>query len=85
MQEKNRIVWIDWAKVILIYLMVVGHALPCKWENQVIYAFHMPAFFIISGFLLKLNKNKDTKSMILKKRNGFQLNYKKCKEYIFLT
>lgn len=51
MQEKNRIVWIDWAKVILIYLMVVGHALPCKWENQVIYAFHMPAFFIISGFL----------------------------------
>lgn len=52
MQEKNRIVWIDWAKVILIYLMVVGHAFPCKWENQVIYAFHMPAFLLFLVFYI---------------------------------
>lgn len=49
----NRIVWIDWAKAILIYLMVVGHCLPAPWEGTLIYAFHMPAFFIISGYLYR--------------------------------
>lgn len=47
----NRIVWIDWAKAILIYLMVVGHCLPAPWQGTLIYAFHMPAFFMISGYL----------------------------------
>ncbi len=50
---KNRITWIDWAKALLIYLMVVGHCFPVAWENQLIYAFHMPAFFIISGYLYR--------------------------------
>lgn len=50
---QNRIIWIDWAKAILIYLMVVGHCFPVDWENQLIYAFHMPAFFIISGYLYR--------------------------------
>lgn len=53
---KERIVWIDWAKAILIYLMVVGHCFPVAWENQLIYAFHMPAFFIISGYLYHPHK-----------------------------
>ena len=47
----SRYVWVDWAKVILIYLMVVGHSIPCLWQFNLIYAFHMPAFFVISGFL----------------------------------
>ena len=49
----KRIIWIDWAKTILIYLMVVGHCLPAPWESTLIYAFHMPAFFIISGYLYR--------------------------------
>lgn len=49
----KRIIWIDWAKAILIYLMVVGHCLPVKWQGTLIYAFHMPAFFVISGYLYK--------------------------------
>lgn len=53
MGNTKRIVWIDWAKAILIYLMVVGHCFPVDWENQLIYAFHMPAFFIISGYLYR--------------------------------
>lgn len=47
----NRIIWIDWAKAILIYLMVVGHCNPSPWQGTLIYAFHMPAFFMISGYL----------------------------------
>lgn len=53
MGNTKRIAWIDWAKAILIYLMVVGHCFPVDWENQLIYAFHMPAFFIISGYLYR--------------------------------
>lgn len=52
-QRIQRFHWIDWAKVILIYLMVVGHCFPIKWQYNLIYAFHMPAFFFISGFLYK--------------------------------
>ena len=51
--EKERIAWVDWAKVLLIYFVVVGHA-GCKGNAQIIlYAFHMPAFFIVSGYLYK--------------------------------
>lgn len=57
---KERIAWIDWAKTILIYLMVVGHCFPVKWLGQLIYAFHMPAFFIISGFLYHQHNWKKT-------------------------
>ena len=46
--------WIDFAKVIGLYLMVLGH------DNMVsddlrcyIYSFHMPLFFAISGLFAK--------------------------------
>lgn len=58
--QKDRLVWIDWAKTILIYLMIVGHCFPVKWQGQLIYAFHMPAFFIISGFLYHQHDWKKT-------------------------
>ena len=52
----KRIEYIDTAKGIAILLMIIGH---CYWINSIphlmniIYSFHMPVFFIISGFLLK--------------------------------
>lgn len=51
---KDRIVWIDWAKVIGIYLVVLGH-LPLN-ANIVtfIYSFHIPLFFFLSGYLYKV-------------------------------
>lgn len=66
MNNKERLVWIDWAKAILIYLMVVGHCFPIAWENQLIYAFHMPAFFILSGFLYRPHHwSKTLKSFLI--------------------
>lgn len=47
----KRISWVDWAKAFFIYLMVVGHLFPAQWQYNLIYAFHMPAFFFISGYL----------------------------------
>lgn len=47
----QRIIWIDYAKAIGIFLVILGHVpIPgdLKWW---IYGMHMPLFFIISGYL----------------------------------
>lgn len=54
--NSNRIVWIDYAKVICIFLMVCCHAGLQGFSLTIIYQFHMPAFFIISGMLFHPKK-----------------------------
>lgn len=51
--NKQRIVWIDWAKTICIFLMVCGHSHPTVYVHDFLYQFHLPVFFIISGILYK--------------------------------
>lgn len=57
---KEREAWIDWSKTILIFLMVLGHNNLPVLERTWIYGFHMPAFFIISGYLFKPRSWKRT-------------------------
>ena len=52
MMEGNRIVWIDWAKAFGIFLVVFGH-IKVSILTEIIYYFHMPFFFILSGILYK--------------------------------
>lgn len=51
---KERLEYIDLAKAIGIVLVIIGHIVPtdtmCK---RLLYAFHMPLFFILSGMLLQ--------------------------------
>ena len=53
---KQRIEYLDSVKAFAIVLMMLGH---CYWKesvpylNAAIYSFHMPLFFIISGFFIK--------------------------------
>ena len=50
----QRIEWIDAAKGIGICLVVAGHALPANaLAATVIWAFHMPLFFFLSGLTAK--------------------------------
>lgn len=50
----QRYVFVDWMKVIGIYLIVCGHFLqPCPPFISYIYVFSVPVFFVISGFLFK--------------------------------
>lgn len=49
--SKYRVPQIDIAKAILIVLVVIGHT--HFTYSKYIYWFHMPCFFIISGYLLK--------------------------------
>lgn len=51
--NKQRIVWIDWAKTILIVLVCVGHFSPPEVQKLLIWGCHMPAFFFLSGYLYK--------------------------------
>lgn len=62
--EKNnydRMLYIDISKGILIILVVIGHILNFEYFltksiKTIIYTFHMPAFFVISGILIKPEK-----------------------------
>ncbi len=49
---KKRLDYLDRAKGILIILVVIGHIWQSGPVFNVIYAFHMPAFFVISGILM---------------------------------
>lgn len=51
---KKRIIWIDWAKSLCMYLVVLGHCHiqpSMQLATQIIYSFHIPLFFFISGLL----------------------------------
>lgn len=51
---KKRIEYFDIAKAICIILMIVGHSLPQdSILRRYIYTFHMPLFFIVSGYFFK--------------------------------
>lgn len=49
----TRIYWIDWLKVFGMLLVVYAHIDTESAVHQYIFTFHMPLFFIISGFLYK--------------------------------
>ena len=72
----NRIAWLDAAKGIAIILVVLGHIVQNYTEHisfafQLIYSFHMPAFFVFSGYLINedapflLYVKKKVKSLLL--------------------
>lgn len=62
---KERILYIDYLKCLLIFLVVWGHATQYWGDNSVInntidfhmiLPFHMPLFAVISGFFFKVNQ-----------------------------
>lgn len=51
-QNKGRMVWIDQLRGVAILLVILGHvSLPAE-VNGIIYSFHMPLFFIITGLTI---------------------------------
>lgn len=49
---QQRKVWIDWAKVLGMLAIIYGHCFPEGMSNF-IYAFNVPVFFLISGYLCR--------------------------------
>lgn len=54
----ERIYWIDWLKVFTMILVVYAHVCS-NAVVTVIFSFHMPLFFMISGYLHKQRQFKD--------------------------
>lgn len=53
---ENRMVFADGARGCMILLMLIGHADPPKLLFKLIYGFHMPFFFLLSGYLYNAEK-----------------------------
>lgn len=76
MSIESRYVWIDWVKAIAIFLVVLGHVWRGLNEaglidqkifhilDNSIYYFHMPLFFLVSGFLYHKTYKKEWKNII---------------------
>ena len=62
MDKKSRIKWIDTTKGIAIILLLLSHSMT-KYNvlDNWIFAFHMPIFFIICGYLTKLKYHNGIK------------------------
>ncbi|MEE0919138.1 MAG: acyltransferase family protein, partial [Lachnospiraceae bacterium] len=84
MYSKNREIWIDNTKVIACILVVLGHFFQSMtksnivesndillWFDKTIYYFHVPLFFICSGYLYqqysKVNSSGEWSKNIFKK------------------
>ena len=52
MNVSKRYDWVDWLKAFGIVLVMLGHLQLPGWFRSWIYSFHMPLFFMVSGFLL---------------------------------
>jgi fucose 4-O-acetylase-like acetyltransferase len=70
---KKDIVWLDYSRFIGIFLVVFCHSFPtiAQWNDSklaeaiwdYIYLFHMPLFFIISGYLYKQGESNGLKRL----------------------
>nr|WP_198015960.1 acyltransferase family protein [Barnesiella viscericola] len=57
----KRFIWIDYAKSIGIYFVVLGHTHLYTPLSNVIYTWLMPVFFFISGYLFSFEKTLHSK------------------------
>lgn len=73
--KSKRVQWIDFAKGIAIFLVVLGHAVEATFVGNpdsnivhiAIYSFHMPLFFMLSGMLFSEGKYSSWKRFVSKK------------------
>ncbi len=54
MENKRRLEWLDVAKALGVYLVILGHLVIFNYHTfRFIFAFHMPFFFIAAGYVWK--------------------------------
>lgn len=55
----NRVDWIDIAKGLGMLAVVWGHICCEGWSNDLVYSFHIPLFFFLSGLVFNGKKHRD--------------------------
>lgn len=59
MESSKRILWVDYAKVFLIYLVTLAHVPVCKPVYDTLCSFLIPAFFFLSGYFFSYERYPD--------------------------
>lgn len=79
--NKQKIQWIDTAKLLGIYLVILGHIkLSNQYATNIIYSFHVPLFFFLSGLTfhdksIKLVFKKSVKRLIIPYASMYLITY----------
>ena len=87
-EVKKRILWVDIAKALAILSVPISHTLNLDMTIRgMIFSFHMPLFFILSGYTTKLASDK--KTLIARTKKNFKFlvlpALAVCLIYFFLT
>lgn len=61
----NRETWVDCVRGIGVFFVVLGHLYQNEPIGRFIYGWHMPLFFILSGYLIKDKDNVITYKKII--------------------
>ncbi|MEG2606536.1 MAG: acyltransferase family protein [Mucinivorans sp.] len=69
--DTSRYIWLDYVRFIGIFLVVWGHMCAAGTTINIIYSFHMPLFFVISGYLF--SRKKHTSFLVFVKTKARQL------------
>ena len=67
MTESNRIEEVDISKGIGMVLVITGHLCVGAPLRNFIYSFHMPLFFVLSGFVYNIARARTRKAIQIKK------------------
>lgn len=82
---KNRIGYIDMAKGLAIILVIVGHSSFVPHMAKImLYAFHIPLFFFLSGFTLNVKKYETFTGYCLNKIKSLVLPFFLLNSFVFL-
>lgn len=82
---KKRIGYIDMAKGLAIILVIVGHSsfVP-HIAKMILYIFHIPLFFFLSGFTLNVRKYETFSGYFLNKLKGLVVPFFLLNSFVFL-
>lgn len=72
---RERFDYIDIAKGIGILMVVWAHIMIVGWTHRVIYAFHMPLFFFLSGMLFQRDKYPSFEKFVSKRTKRLLIPY----------
>ncbi len=75
MSASQRIQWIDASKGIGIFLVIIGHTMIAGNLRWQIFAFHMPLFFFLSGYLFSIKKYQRFNEFLIAKCKSLLVPY----------
>ncbi len=71
----GRIGWIDTLKAFALFSVFFGHKTNCTVLETIIYSFHIPIFFWISGYLFKVTKYPNFRTFLWRRFRTLMVPY----------